>query len=144
MRRGVRRERGVYRLVPKVKTRNAWRTLVVPEPALATIPHPARPCRSDEARRRRLARPDPGLVVPTPTGGPWDPSNVRDELTELCETVGIRRITPNELRHTAKALLDDAHVDPVIIRNVMGHSNEWMQDSYGDRTSTPKMATSPS
>jgi integrase len=138
LRRAVRTERGRSVLVEggrNLKTVNAERRLIAPAPALEAI-------RAQKGRIRemkiaappgRWPDPDPGLVFPTAFGGPWNPKNARDDLTALCELAGVPRVSPNELRHTAKALLDDAHVDPVVIRNVMGHSNEWMQDSYGNR-----------
>lgn len=133
LRRGVRREKGKATLVPTLKTTNAQRSLIIPAPALEAV----------RAQRRRVAEmklaaknwpdPDPGLVTPTVNGGPWDASNMREELTNLCELAGVPRVRPNELRHTAKAVLDDERIDPVVIRNLMGHSNEWMQDAYGNR-----------
>ena len=133
LRRAVQLQRGRAVLVDSLKTANAERPLIVPPAALEAI----------RAQRPRVAEmklaatswpdPDPALCFPTTFGGPWNVKNAREELAVLCQRAGIRRVSPGELRHTAKAILDDARVDPVVIRNVMGHSTEWMQDHYGNR-----------
>ena len=134
LRRAVQVQRGRAVLVDNLKTENAERSLIVPAPTLEAL----------RARHTRVAGmklassswpdPDPQLCFPTTFGGPWNPKNARVELAVLCARAGIRRVSPGELRHTAKAILDDARIDPVVIRNLMGHSTEWMQDQYGNRS----------
>jgi integrase len=141
LRRAVRRERGKAVLVPNLKTVNAERRLIVPRPALEALRAQRARVAAAKLAAPRWLDPDPGLLFPAPVradgqvvpGGPWNPRNMNRELALICERAGIPVIAPNELRHTAKALLDDDRVDPVVIRNVMGHSNEWMQDHYGNR-----------
>lgn len=131
LQRGVPLTDDGYRLMRQMKTPSAFRSLIIPQPALDAIRVQSTKVKVMKLRAAKWT--DHDLMTPTPTGGPWDPSNVRDELTDLCAAIGIRRVLPDELRHTAKWLLDDAGVDPLVIRNLMGHSNEWMQDQYGNR-----------
>ena len=137
LRRAVRLERGRAVLVEgaeNLKTVNAARPLIVPPPALAALRGQVARVAELRLAARRWPDPDPGLLFPTVFGGPWNPRNARGELAALCERAGVSVVSPGELRHTAKAILDDAHVDPVVIRNLMGHSTEWMQDHYGNRS----------
>ena len=117
-----------------LKTVNAARPLIVPPPTLAALRGQIARVAELRLAARRWPDPDPGLLFPTVFGGPWNPRNSQRELAVLCERAGVPVATPGELRHTAKAILDDAHVDPVVIRNLMGHSTEWMQDHYGNRS----------
>lgn len=135
LRRAVRRERGLPVLVEQLKTRSAERSLIVPAPALDAIKvQKARVAELKLAASSWADMPGDGLVFPTTNGTPWDPANARGELVALCKVADIPVVSPNELRHTAKALLDEEHIDPVVIRNLMGHSTEWMQDTYGNRS----------
>ncbi|MGI9053016.1 MAG: site-specific integrase [Ilumatobacteraceae bacterium] len=137
LRRAVRLERGRAVLVEgaaNLKTVNAARPLIVPPPALAALRGQVARVAELRIAARRWSDPDPGLLFPTVFGGPWNPRNARGELAALCVRAGVPIASPGELRHTAKAILDDARVDPVVIRNLMGHSTEWMQDHYGNRS----------
>ena len=137
LRRAVRLERGRAMLVEgaeNLKTMNAARPLIVPPPALDALRGQVARVAELRLAARRWPEPDPGLLFPTVFGGPWNPRNAGRELAALCELAGVPVVSPGELRHTAKAILDDAHVDPVVIRNLMGHSTEWMQDHYGNRS----------
>ena len=137
LRRAVRLEHGRAILVEgaeNLKTVNAARPLIVPPPALAALRGQVARVAELRLAAKRWPDPDPGLLFPTAFGGPWNPRNAGRELAALCERAGVPVVSPGELRHTAKAILDDAHVDPVVIRNLMGHSTEWMQDHYGNRS----------
>ena len=133
LRRAVQVAAGRPRLVTTLKTESAERRVVVPAPALEVLRARRRAIAQMKLASREWPEPDPGLVFPTTNGGVWDPSNARRELAKAAKRAKIARVSPGELRHTAKAILDDEHVDPVIIRNLMGHSTEWMQDHYGKR-----------
>ena len=68
----------------------------------------------------------PQLVFPSGSGTVLEPSNVRRELTRICSTAQIPRITPNELRHTCATLLNDAGVPLELIADMLGHTTTAM------------------
>ncbi len=97
------------------------RVLAVPAPVLGAL-------RTHKARQaaEELASPaweDHGLVFCNEIGRPLDPSNLVRDITQLCKTAGIERITPNELRHSAASLLvaDGAPLEEVA--DLLGHKD---------------------
>jgi integrase len=49
--------------------------------------------------------------------------DVSTELTAICKQAGIPRITPNELRHTATSLANDAGVRFEELADQLGHKD---------------------
>ena len=72
--------------------------------------------------------PDPGLVFPTATGGPWNPKNARDELARICTDHHLPRVLPNELRHSCASILSERGVPLELIADLLGHTSTRMLD----------------
>jgi integrase len=124
--RSVRRERGRVFVVPYVKTDDSYRTVRLPAPALDVLRAQRRVVAELRLAASMWAKPDHDLVFPTANGRPWDPSNVRDELTRICADAGIERITPHELRHSCASLLNDQGVPLEQIADLLGHRDVTM------------------
>ena len=128
VRRAVRIERGAARLVDDLKTSTSYRTIAVPEPALAELRRQGRAVNEMKIAARTWTGEDQGLVFPTTTGGPWNPKNVRRELARICEDNGLVVVRPNELRHSAASILNDKGVRLELIADLLGHSSTRMLD----------------
>jgi len=63
------------------------------------------------------------LVFANELGGLVDPANLRRSLTTLCDSAGVERITPYELRHTAVSLLSDGGVPIEQLADLAGHKD---------------------
>jgi integrase len=56
----------------------------------------------------------------------------RGALNHACEQVGIHRITPHELRHTAASLAIASGADIKVVQQMLGHKSATMTpDQYG-------------
>ena len=56
----------------------------------------------------------------------------RSALNQACERVGIARITPHELRHTAASLAIASGADIKVVQSMLGHKSATMTlDQYG-------------
>jgi integrase len=66
------------------------------------------------------------LVFLSRAGTVLEPSNVRRELSRICDIAGVPRITPNELRHTCATLLNDDGVPLELIADMLGHTTTTM------------------
>lgn len=122
--RAVRRENGRPVLVDVLKTDASHRTISLPAPAVDVLR--AQRVAVTAARLAAARWTDADLAFPTASGGPWDPSNVRKELTRICTAAGIERITPHELRHSAASLLSDRGVPLELIADLLGHRDVTM------------------
>lgn len=125
--RGIQRDGGRIRVVDSLKTRKSARTIGLPGPAIEVLR-----AQRAVANKLRLAAgaswvaDDPGLVFPTTTGRPWDPSHVRDELTRICAAAGLQRVVPYELRHSTASILSDRGVPLEEIADLLGHTDTMM------------------
>jgi integrase len=64
-----------------------------------------------------------GLVFPTTTGTPLNPTNLLRDLRHLTEKAGIERITFHELRHTAGSLQLSENATMTTVSKNLGHSS---------------------
>jgi integrase len=124
--RAVRRHRGRVELVDYVKTASSYRTIGLPGPAVDVLRAQRRAVAEMKLAAKMWATPDRDLVFPTVNGLPWDPSNVRHELTRICAGIDVKRITPHELRHSAASILSDQGVPLELIADLPGHKDTTM------------------
>jgi integrase len=124
--RAVRRDRGRAELVDYVKTAKSYRTIGLPEPAVEVLRAQRRVVAELKLAARTWVSDDRQLVFPNPNGGPWDPSNARDELARTCEEAGLWRVRPYELRHSAASILSDRGVALEEIADLLGHVDTTM------------------
>jgi integrase len=91
--------------------------------------------RAVEALRRHLTRQmedmerlgdlyeDQGLVFTTGTGGPINPSNLRQRsLAPLLKKAGLPHIRFHDLRHTCATLLLSKNTHPKFVQELLGHA----------------------
>ena len=64
-----------------------------------------------------------GLVFTTPLGGWIDPNNFGRTMDELIEKVGVPRITPKGLRHTAQSVGRVVVGDDKVMQERLGHAD---------------------
>jgi integrase len=128
VRRAVRLERGRVLLTEELKTRSSYRTIAVPAPALAELRAQRAGVVAAKLASAVWVTGDPGLVFPTVTGRPWDPSNARDELARICADHGLPRVLPNELRHSCASILSDRGIPLELIADLLGHTSTRMLD----------------
>jgi integrase len=124
--RAVRRHRGRVELVDYVKTASSYRTIGLPAPAVDVLRAQRRAVAELKLGAKVWAQAGHDLVFPTVSGLPWDPSNVREELTRICAEAGVERITPHELRHSAASILNDQGVPLELIADLLGHVDTTM------------------
>jgi integrase len=123
----VRLEGGRPVVTEALKTRRARRTLAMP----ATLTAMLSDHRRSQAAERLAARrwDDPRLVFASANGTPLHPSNVRRELSLLCERAGLPVVSPNELRHSCASLLSDQGVPLEQIADALGHTTTRMLEA---------------
>jgi integrase len=126
VRRAIRRYGGRAELVDDVKTAGSWRTITLPAPAVAVLHDQHGVVRELRLAARVWALVDHELVFPTAQGTPWDPANVRDELTRICAAARIERVVPQELRHSCASILNDQGVPLELIADLLGHVDTTM------------------
>jgi integrase len=117
-------EHGKPKLAEGVKTDGSYRTLGIGEVGVELL----RAHRTAQAAERLASGRwrDHDLVFATTTGGVLDPANVRRDLAKLCATHELRRVLPNELRHTGASLMLDGGMTMDDVADVMGHSTTRM------------------
>lgn len=123
VRRSVRLEGNRARLVDSLKTDGSFRTLRLPAPAIAVLRAQRAAVAEMKLAARVWATNDAELVFPTVLGTPWNISNLRDELADICARAGLHRVLPNELRHSAASLLVDAGVPVEQVADLLGHED---------------------
>jgi integrase len=67
--------------------------------------------------------------------------DVSAELTAMCKQAGIPRVTPNELRHTAASLANDAGVRLEELADQLGHKDVRMVSQVSGTGFGPQSAT---
>ncbi len=66
---------------------------------------------------------DQGLVFTTDTGGPINPSNLRQRsLSPLLKKAGLPHIRFHDLRHTCATLLLSKNTHPKFVQELLGHA----------------------
>jgi integrase len=63
-----------------------------------------------------------GLVFPSERGTPLTESTIHKTFTVICETAGVPRIRPYDLRHSCATLLLASGVHPKVVAERLGHS----------------------
>ncbi|SDS57531.1 site-specific integrase [Actinopolymorpha singaporensis] len=108
---------------PKPKSRNGWRTLVLPSWAVEML------------RRRQdggVAPDEP--VFPAPLGGVRDPSNTHGDLRRTFDEAGYMWVTSHVFRKTVATLMDHAGLSARAAADQLGHAKVSMtQDVYMGR-----------
>jgi integrase len=66
---------------------------------------------------------DNGILFPSRAGTPMHGHNLGDDLETLCKKLGLPRITPHDMRHTAISLMIYAGMDIQQIANIVGHAS---------------------
>lgn len=99
---------GLHLVRPKTKA--GWR--VVP------LVYPLR----DILARQFAQRPD-GLLFVEPDGDPIDPRDDGKRWAELLQRAGAKHVRMHDARHMAATLLMEAHVDPRVVMQILGHSS---------------------
>ncbi len=84
------------------------------------------------------ARPWVKLAVPHLPLRPW--TNVRRDLDAACESAGIPRCSPNDLRRTTATLLRAHGVEPSLIAAVLGHVDSRMVERVYGRLTPDQLA----
>jgi integrase len=119
VRRAVRHERGVPRLVDDLKTSASARRLVVGPDVVRVL-----------REQIPLAEPATGLLWTAEGGGPVHGSTFRKVLRAACQTAGIEPIAPNELRHSSATWMVARGVSPVDLADVLGHRSTRMIEQH--------------
>lgn len=114
---------GTLTLTPRPKSKSD-RRLALPDNVVEALRgHQV----AQKAERLKAAEwEDWGLVFCTEIGTPIDPSNLRREVTRLCDVAGVEPISPNELRHTAASLLVASGLPLEEVSDVLGHKDTRM------------------
>jgi integrase len=87
----------------------------------------------DDLARHVAGRPADGLVFTGRRGAAMRyPIFQRGALNQACERLGIPRLTPHELRHTAASLAIASGADVKVVQQMLGHKSAVMTlDQYG-------------
>lgn len=118
------RSRGT--LVDRTKNESSRRTLLL-HPTIADALRVHRKLQGDDWT-------DDGLLFPTRDDEPTSASNWADQLQRVLFTIGLPRITPHELRHTAIELMLASGMSPREVADVVGHTTDKLvQTSYRHR-----------
>jgi integrase len=108
--------------IKQLKTESSERVVTFgPATAKALEEHQAR-----QAGERAVAGDmwqDSGLVFTTSLGGWIDPNNFRRTMETLVDEVGVARITPKGLRHTAQSVGRVVVGDDKVMQERLGHSD---------------------
>jgi integrase len=128
VRRAVRIHHARPVLTDVLKTTASYRTIGLGQRAVEVL-------RGQRAAQRvdRVAAPswtDRRLVFASERGTVLDPANVRRVLRTICRRAGLPEMNPNELRHSAASLMNDAGTPLELIADVLGHSSTAMLDRH--------------
>jgi integrase len=128
VRRAVRIDHARPVLTEVLKTTASYRTIGLGQRAVEVL-------RDQRAAQRveRFAAPswaDDRLVFASERGTVLDPANVRRVLRMICRGAELPEINPNELRHSAASLMNDAGTPLELIADVLGHSSTAMLDRH--------------
>lgn len=56
--------------------------------------------------------------------------NIRDRFVDICESTGIKDITPHDLRHTAATRMVQEGIDLTTVQDILGHANLRVTQRY--------------
>jgi integrase len=105
-----------------VKTKKSRRTIRLTPQAVEALREHLRRQMEDIERLGDLYK-DQGIVFTTNTGGPINPSNLRQRsLTPLLKRAGLPHIRFHDLRHTCATLLLSKNVHPKFVQELLGHA----------------------
>lgn len=103
------------------KTRAGVRKIALPQEGVTALEEQAR---QQEAWRQEIEGwPDHNLVFTTTQGNPVYGSNVGHELKGECERLGIKYLTPHQLRHLHASLLLKEGLSVPVVSQRLGHAN---------------------
>jgi integrase len=104
------------------KTKKSRRSIrLTPQAVEALRSHLERQLRDMEILGDRYQ--DQGLVFTTDTGGPINPSNLRQRsFAALLKRAGLRHMRFHDLRHTCATLLLSRGVHPKFVQELLGHA----------------------
>ncbi len=111
-------------LIEAVKTDGSYRSVGIGSAGVELLQAHRAAQNVERMASRRWANAD--LVFATSNGSPLDPANVRRDLAKLCAEHGLRRVLPNELRHTGASLMLDAGLTYDEVADIMGHATTRM------------------
>lgn len=115
VRRNARSEGGKSKTGLEMKTETSRRTLQLPHAVRSSLQrHMARQIEAGQYKEE-------GLIFKTSCDTIIDSSNLRKQLARLCESAGIPRVCPHELRHTCASVLAHEGVPAEKIADVLGH-----------------------
>ena len=116
--RQIQRIKGVVQETA-LKTRNAYRTIALPEDTLAIL----------KQRKKQITSP---YIFPSPTGGIMEPGAVRKKLKRILKRAGLEELRMHDLRHTYATLALQNGVDVKTLSGILGHySAGFTLDTYG-------------
>ena len=125
--RGVRSKGSRAEVVDDLKVESARRTIELPPELIEWLAEH----RAAQVAERLAAGSwaDDRLMFASTRGTVLLPRNVRRQLDDICQRVGITRVRPNELRHSCASLLSDIGVPNELIADLLGHTTTRMVDS---------------
>lgn len=98
--------------------------------------------RSDTLKHLKSLSQEHKLILATSNGTPWSQGNMRRSLVTLCEKVGVERIVPYSLRHTALTFQIDSGATAIQAAAWAGTSVRMIETRYHHRLS-PVSSLSP-
>jgi len=104
------------------KSKSAFRTLTLPEPALHALKAHKEKTEARESKVVDLEWASKDLIFSTPQGLPLDPSNVRRTLKLILKKADLPSLRVHDLRHTCATLLLVQGVHPRVVMEILGHS----------------------
>jgi integrase len=130
IRRSLTREDGAL-ITKDTKTLKSRRAVNLPLALMKQL----KSHRADQnAERLKLGKSwaNSGHIFTTSIGTPIDPRNMYREFRDICESAGIGKWHPHELRHSAASLMLAQGVKIQVVSEVLGHSSIRMTaDVYG-------------
>ena len=73
-------------------------------------------------------------MFPGNEGKPMSKKTIRRRLEKVCNIVGIKRVTPHQLRHSRASALASNGVSIKVIKELLGHSSISTTDIYSHLT----------
>jgi integrase len=121
----IRRTNVKGKLVPATKTKRSRRVGVPPFLLVQLRAH------RDRLTEENHAGHDSGLMFPSSVGRLWWTARLSEALRAACERAGIKqRFTSHGFRRSMTDLLREAAVDPVVAKEITGHSTDRMREHY--------------
>ena len=116
--RQIQRIKGVIQETA-LKTRNAYRTIALPEDTLTML---------KQLKKQSTS----SYIFPSPKGGIMEPDAVRKKLKRLLKRAGLEELRMHDLRHTYATLALQNGVDVKTLSGILGHySAGFTLDTYG-------------